>query len=122
VSAAALLTELEAAGVRLSLAGDDLRYQTEAGVSIAPYRARIRESKPALLAELLAREELAAMGLDPSLRWVHVATAPVEATVPSSGWAGQFPAGCAVPNVCCALGPCPHHAAHGRCWKVEGAR
>ena len=55
MSARALLADLEAAGVRLSLAGDELRYQTRPGVSIAPYRDRITAHKPALLVELLQR-------------------------------------------------------------------
>jgi hypothetical protein len=53
VNAAALLVDPEAVGVRLDLSGGDLRYQTRAGVSIAPYRERIAARKPAVLAELL---------------------------------------------------------------------
>jgi hypothetical protein len=66
MSAAALLMELEAAGVRLSLAGDDLRFQTRADVRIAPYRERITAHKSALLAELLKAEILAALDVEPS--------------------------------------------------------
>jgi hypothetical protein len=58
VSAAALLSELEAAGVRLSLAGDALRYQTRPGVRIAPYRERISTSKPALIALLRLQDQI----------------------------------------------------------------
>jgi hypothetical protein len=119
VSAAALLIELEQAGVRLSLAGDDLHYQTQPGVSTTPHRARIRESKPALLAELRAREEFAAMGLDPSLHWVSVYTGPVEASIAPERWDGRVAARCAVPNACYTLGSCPHFKEHGQCWNKE---
>jgi hypothetical protein len=57
VSAAALIDELAAAGIRLTRAGDDLRYQTDAGVSIAPHVDVIRQHKPALLALLRLQEE-----------------------------------------------------------------
>jgi hypothetical protein len=66
VSAAALLAELEAAGVRLSLAGDDLHYQTRSGVSIAPYRNCITAHKPALLVELLQRRIIEAVTVEPA--------------------------------------------------------
>ena len=120
MSAAALLAELEAAGVRLSLAGDDLRFQTRPGVSIAPYRESIAASKPALLAELRWRNELAAMGLDPTLRWARVYRGPVKATTPPADWQGIAPAGCGVPHVCRALGPCPHFTERGHCWEEAG--
>ena len=63
--AAALLDDLDATGVRLSLAGDDLRYRTRPGVSIAPYVERIRQDKPALLKELLQRQITAAVTVEP---------------------------------------------------------
>ena len=66
MSAAALLDELEAAGVRLSLAGDELRFQTRPGVRIAPYRERITASKPALLVELLQARIIAAVDVEPA--------------------------------------------------------
>lgn len=56
MSAAALLTDLDAAGVRLARAGDDLHFETRPGVSIAPYREQITAHKPALLATLRQRE------------------------------------------------------------------
>jgi hypothetical protein len=56
----ALVDTLAAAGVRLSLAGNDLRYQTQPGVSIAPYREQITEHKLALVTELRLREEIVA--------------------------------------------------------------
>ena len=60
-----MLAELEAAGVRLSLAGDGLHFQTRPGVGIAPYRERIAASKPALLAELLKAAIMAALNVEP---------------------------------------------------------
>jgi hypothetical protein len=44
VSASALLADLEAAGVRLSLAGNALRVQARPGVRVAPCRERITAS------------------------------------------------------------------------------
>jgi hypothetical protein len=38
--------------------GHDLRYQTRPGVSIAPYRERISQNKPALITALLLRAEI----------------------------------------------------------------
>jgi hypothetical protein len=66
VSAAALLVELESAGVRLSLAGDDLRFQTRAGVRIAPDRERITAYKPALSAELAKAPIIAVLDVEPA--------------------------------------------------------
>jgi hypothetical protein len=60
VTAASLVDELHKAGIRLTPAGDDLRFQTRPGVSIAPYREEISAHKPALLAELRLREEIVA--------------------------------------------------------------
>jgi hypothetical protein len=64
VTLTALLADLEAAGVRLSLAGDDLHYQTRPGVSIAPYRDHIRANKPVLLREVLQRQIVAAVNVE----------------------------------------------------------
>jgi hypothetical protein len=66
VTAAVLLAELETAGVRVSVTGDDLRCQARPGVSIAPYRERIRESKSVLIEELLQREIVAAAKVEPT--------------------------------------------------------
>jgi hypothetical protein len=96
VSERGLLADLERAGVRLSLAGDDLRYQTRPGVSIAPYRDRITDHKPALVALLRKR-------------------APVEATRPPAGWDGSLCAGCRWPALCRVLGPRGPHLAGGPC-------
>ena len=65
MTAAALLDDLAAAGVRLALAGDDLRYQTRPGVSISPHRERITAHKPALRRELLQRQIVAAVTVAP---------------------------------------------------------
>ena len=65
MNAAAVLAELNTAGVRLSSAGDDVHYQTRPGVRIAPYRDRIQESKPAILRELLQREIVATVDVEP---------------------------------------------------------
>jgi hypothetical protein len=116
MSNVALLAELADAGVTLTRNGDRLHYQTRAGVSIAPYRERIQEAKPALLALLRERETVAALGPDLALHWIHVSTAPVAATIPLAGWEGTIPAGCGVPTTCQTLGPCPHFLEHDRCW------
>jgi hypothetical protein len=112
-----LLRELEAAGVHVTREGDTLRVRGEPGVSLVPYRDVIREYKPALLAELQAREEVAGMGLNPALPWVSVSTGPAETPRSPDGWDGRVPPSCGVPNACCLLGPCPHFSGHGRCWK-----
>src|SRR5215218_7349778 len=116
MSIVALLAQLADAGVTLTQNGDRLHYQTRPGVSIAPYRERIQEAKPALLALLREQEAIAALGLDPSLHWVHVSTGPVEASVPPDSWDGAVPPACGVPAACRSLGPCPHVHEHGRCW------
>lgn len=54
----ALLDDLDAAGVRLFLAGDRLRYQTRPGVSIEPHRERIAANRPALMAALALQERI----------------------------------------------------------------
>ena len=121
MNAAALLDELAEAGVTVTRNGDHLHYQTRPGVRIAPYRERIRQVKPALLALLQEREAIAALGLDPALHWVHVSQEPVEPSVPPEGWEGVAPDGCGTPLVCGSLGPCRHFTEHGRCW-AEGDR
>lgn len=99
MSARALLVELEAAGVRLSLAEDGLRFQTRPGVSIAPYRERITISKPTILTALRKRET-------------------VTATVPPADWDGTLPAACGWPHLCRTLGPCPRYP-HAPC-RLDG--
>jgi len=104
VSAHALLAELRAAGAQLSLAGDDLRFQTRPGVSIAPYRERIAAHKPALVALLYKGQ-------------------PVTATTPPAGWDGARCPGCRWPALCALLGPRGPHLVEGPCpaWpKSEG--
>ena len=66
MTTAALLSELDAAGIRLSLAGDALRFQTRPGVRIAPYREQIAAHKPALLAELLKARIIEAVTVEPA--------------------------------------------------------
>jgi hypothetical protein len=56
MNAAALLAELEAAGVHLTRDGDRLRVRGNPDVDPTPYRERTQSSKPALLRALLARE------------------------------------------------------------------
>jgi hypothetical protein len=114
--AASLLRDIEATGIRLHAAGDRLRAEIPAGANIGSFRERIQEAKPELLAALREREGIGALGLDPSLPWVHVSTAPVAATLPPAGWESTIPAGCGVPAACQTLGPCPHVHEHGRCW------
>jgi hypothetical protein len=65
VTAAALLDGLNAAGVHLSLAGDDLRYQTRPGVSISPHMEQITAHKPALRRDLLQRQIVAVITVAP---------------------------------------------------------
>jgi hypothetical protein len=52
--------------VRLSLAGDALRFQTRPGVTIAPYREKIADNKPALLAELLKARIIEVVTVEPA--------------------------------------------------------
>jgi hypothetical protein len=58
-----------------------------------------------------------APGLDPSLHWIVVYRGPVASSIPPDDWSGVVPAGCGVPHACKELGPCPHYAQHGYCWK-----
>ncbi len=105
MSARALLAELDAAGVRLTLAGGDLRFQTRSGVRIAPYRERITASKPALLALLRSRD-------------------PVAATRPPAGWNGSRCPGCRWPALCGVLGPRGPHLVNGPCaaWPADAEK
>ena len=65
MSASALLIELLAAGVALSLKDEGIRVQTRPGVSIARFRERIAAHKPALIEELLQREIEAVVTVEP---------------------------------------------------------
>jgi hypothetical protein len=58
VSAPALLDELAGAGIRLSREGDDLIGDVLPGATLAPYRDRIREHKPALLTLLALQDDI----------------------------------------------------------------
>jgi hypothetical protein len=65
LNVAALLTEFETAGVRLSLAADDLPVRTRPGVSNTSRRDGIVAHKSALLAELSKGAILAALNVEP---------------------------------------------------------
>ena len=66
MSAAALLAELVDAGVTLTRNGDRLHYRTQSGVSIGPFAKDITANKPELLMELLQREIVAAVNVEPA--------------------------------------------------------
>jgi hypothetical protein len=66
MSSADLLQELEAGGVHLSRDGDDLIADMRRGASLEPFRERIIANKPALLAELLKAEIIAAVTVAPA--------------------------------------------------------
>jgi hypothetical protein len=137
VSAAALLTELEEAGIHVTREGDSLRVRGEPGVRLTPYTEPIREQKPALLAALHEREasaqhdaqtkaarltpgEAAALGLDPTLAWTHADRGPVAATRPPAGWRGVLCDGCRWPKLCGVLGPRGPHLPGGPCTAWPG--
>ena len=65
MTAAALLAELEAAGINLTREGDNLRVRAQPGVSLAPYVERIRAHKPELLKEVLQRRIVEALNAEP---------------------------------------------------------
>ena len=60
MSAHALRTALEAAGIRLRRDGGDLLVSSGHGASLDPFRQRIREFKPQLLAVLELQEQIVA--------------------------------------------------------------
>jgi hypothetical protein len=60
MSASALLVELEAVGIRLHRDGDDLLASIRPGANFDPFRQRVREHKPALLASLALQEQIVA--------------------------------------------------------------
>jgi len=66
VSAAALLAELAAAGIHITREGDDLRVRVRRGTSIAAYLERITAQKPALLREVLQRQIIQALDVEPA--------------------------------------------------------
>jgi TubC N-terminal docking domain len=65
MSAATLLADLDAVGVHVTREGDALRVRGNPGADPAPYRERIREAKAELLRELLQREIVAAVIVEP---------------------------------------------------------
>jgi hypothetical protein len=115
MSGAALLVEMEGLGIHITREGDTLRVRGKPGVRLAPHRERIVANKPALLAVLREREEVATLGLDPTLRWAQVSKEPVEASVPPDGWDGAVPADCGKPVICAKLGACPGYEDRGAC-------
>jgi hypothetical protein len=60
-----LVDDFMAAGIRLTRDGDDLIAEVPADVDLSPHAERIRASKPALLRELLQREIVAAVDVEP---------------------------------------------------------
>jgi hypothetical protein len=58
MNAPAFLDELDRAGVRLTLSGHDLQFETRPGVTIADFRERIVASKPALMATLRLQKQI----------------------------------------------------------------
>ncbi len=60
MTAAALLADLQTRGVRLYLAGDELRYKAKPGMMTPDLAAAVKPHKPALVA--LLREEESAIG------------------------------------------------------------
>ncbi len=59
MTAAALLADLQARGVRLYLAGDELRYRAKAGAMTPDLAAAVQPLKPALIAFLREEEAIA---------------------------------------------------------------
>ena len=124
---AILLTELEEAGVHLSLAGVDLRYQTRPGVRIDSYKERISSVKKELITELLRREIVAAVDVEPedfdrphyddlwSRYCALPVSQPITATTPPPGWNGQLCSECQWPGLCKVLGPRGPHLPNGPC-------
>jgi fumarylacetoacetate (FAA) hydrolase family protein len=56
--AAALRAEMETAGIRVFRDGASLRVEVLSDVTLDPYRQRVRESKPTLLAVLQLQEQI----------------------------------------------------------------
>jgi hypothetical protein len=101
--ATTLLTELAAAGMHLVRDGNTLRVEAPSGATLDPFRERIRQHKPALLAELLQADIIATVDVEPAefdrqryddlwARWhaLHdregrISREPVAASVPPAG-------------------------------------
>jgi hypothetical protein len=66
LSAPALLAELEAGGIYLTRVGDNLKVRGAPGVILAPALERIAAHKPALLKELLKRQIVDAVDVEPA--------------------------------------------------------
>jgi hypothetical protein len=65
MNASALLDELLAAGIRVGRDGDDLIADVLPAADFAPYTDRVRREKPNLLKELLQRQIIAAVTVEP---------------------------------------------------------
>ncbi len=76
MTAAALLADLQARGVRLYLAGDELRYQAKPGIMTPELAAAVQPIKPALIA-LLREEEAGIAWRVEAMRGQILAGAPV---------------------------------------------
>jgi hypothetical protein len=136
VNATALLDELTAAGVFLTRTGDDFRVRTRPGVSIAPYRERIRAHKPDLViaflhADILEAAEAVGDAFDESTydrlwaQWHRLARRqPIAACPPPEGWEGTLCDGCRWPAMCRVLGPRGPHLPDGPCpaWSQDRTR
>jgi hypothetical protein len=66
MSAAALLEDLDAAGIRLHGADGRLRAEIPVGASLDPFRDRIAVGKPTLLRAVLQREIMNTVTCDPT--------------------------------------------------------
>jgi hypothetical protein len=85
-------------------------------VSGIPHQNQDNSALQSCAKNYLIADEAAALGLDPTLRWIHVYRSPIVATTPPADLNGTVPVGCGVPEICGTLGPCEPFIAHGRCW------
>jgi hypothetical protein len=65
VNTVTLLAELEAAGIQVTPQGENLRVRGEPGVNLAPYLERIMPHKSVPLRQLLQRQIVAAVDVEP---------------------------------------------------------
>jgi hypothetical protein len=65
MSAPALLADLEAVGIHITREGDNMRVRANPGVLLSPHVDQLRANKPALLRELLQRQIIAALDVEP---------------------------------------------------------
>lgn len=114
MNALTFLATIETQGVRLRRDGDELRIQTQRGVSPDAYIDLIRLNKAGLLATLAGEGPDIPWITPDDLTWVRVSREEVDETAPPADWDGTPPADCAWSHLCTVLGPCPH-VADGRC-------